>query len=369
MAQIDLLVVVTAAVWIYYHKGTQTDRREEFGLGMGHAGQLGVLLLFEQHSRNLLSLMTMTKHRLATDSRDKVFAIATLLSRAARDHDIPNLLRPDYNKPLTAVLRDATRYTLSNTGSLVSLGAWDHRSDGPLELDGFCSWTLPLHLASNSREVTAELEGSYSCGKTLGAHSWQSWSKEPIEDLDALELRGFRIDRVRWRSSRMTGPVSASTMLELLSELGSMDDLALTLVAGRSSMGFGSDLECSSAFRAYQAYISFHGEHPPTQDRVSLDSGETLAAAEYWAVASQCCSNRRLFLTSTGLLGLGGPAIMEDDVVAVLYGGPWPYILRPLGSAEEHQFIGRAYIQGVMNGEAVDRHVDSKSPDEVFRLR
>lgn len=66
-------------------------------------------------------------------------------------------------------------------------------------------------------------------------------------------------------------------------------------------------------------------------------------------------------ITDSGSLGLGTGAMARGDVVVVLYGSSTPVLLRPEGSgsrnvdgwpAQEYRFVGDAYIHGYMDGEA-----------------
>lgn len=63
-------------------------------------------------------------------------------------------------------------------------------------------------------------------------------------------------------------------------------------------------------------------------------------------------NGRRPFVTSKGLLGLGPKEMEEGDVAVIVSGGEVPLILRkrPDGG---HQLIGEAYVNGVMDGEAL----------------
>ncbi|KAJ4992409.1 hypothetical protein SVAN01_02118 [Stagonosporopsis vannaccii] len=57
------------------------------------------------------------------------------------------------------------------------------------------------------------------------------------------------------------------------------------------------------------------------------------------------------------LVGLGPPATMDQDIIAILYGCSVPVILHPVhdetGALKGHQFIGEAFIYGKMDGEAL----------------
>lgn len=68
-------------------------------------------------------------------------------------------------------------------------------------------------------------------------------------------------------------------------------------------------------------------------------------------------------ITDSGSLGLGSGAMARGDVVVVPYGCSTPVILRPEGSSsenwddstpQEYRFVGDAYIHGYMDGEALE---------------
>ncbi|KAL8835919.1 MAG: hypothetical protein Q9176_006603 [Flavoplaca citrina] len=72
---------------------------------------------------------------------------------------------------------------------------------------------------------------------------------------------------------------------------------------------------------------------------------------------------QRLFLTSHGLLGVGPTTLKKGDCLFVAKGSESPLLLRPVhGSAIEggrqrnlptYHFVGRCYVHGIMDGEAV----------------
>jgi hypothetical protein len=76
---------------------------------------------------------------------------------------------------------------------------------------------------------------------------------------------------------------------------------------------------------------------------------------------------RRLFLTEGGGggYGLGPQCALPGDVVVVLYGGNTPYVLRPRRNGE-YVFIGQAYVDQIMNGEAVRDVEAGKRVEERF---
>ncbi|KAF2684704.1 HET-domain-containing protein [Lentithecium fluviatile CBS 122367] len=66
---------------------------------------------------------------------------------------------------------------------------------------------------------------------------------------------------------------------------------------------------------------------------------------------------RRLFITSSGLLGLGPADMMSGDVVVVLFGGNVPFAIRKIEGGhvgDQWKLIGECYVDGAMGGEMVE---------------
>lgn len=62
-------------------------------------------------------------------------------------------------------------------------------------------------------------------------------------------------------------------------------------------------------------------------------------------------SQKRLFKTKSGLVGLGPHLVRSGDLCCVLYGGNIPFLLRPVGSS--YKLVGEICIEKVMQGEAM----------------
>ncbi|KAK4228872.1 hypothetical protein QBC38DRAFT_442446 [Podospora fimiseda] len=79
--------------------------------------------------------------------------------------------------------------------------------------------------------------------------------------------------------------------------------------------------------------------------------------------AHNACAHRRLFVTKRGFIGLGPAFAEKGDVVAVLYGGKTPYLLRRLLTSKTeaefgsqkvvYRLVGEVYVAGIMEGQAM----------------
>lgn len=76
---------------------------------------------------------------------------------------------------------------------------------------------------------------------------------------------------------------------------------------------------------------------------------------------------RRLFLCRTGVVGLGPPVVETGDQCCLIAGGQVPYVLMPF-SESSNLFVGECYINGIMNGEAVENHESLRREWANFEL-
>jgi hypothetical protein len=66
-----------------------------------------------------------------------------------------------------------------------------------------------------------------------------------------------------------------------------------------------------------------------------------------------CQFHRRPFISPRGFVGLAPAHAQEGDQVCIFLGAKFPYILRPTDK-EKYQFIGEAYVHGIMYGEFME---------------
>lgn len=98
----------------------------------------------------------------------------------------------------------------------------------------------------------------------------------------------------------------------------------------------------------------------------------------------KACVGRRFFLTAAGRMGLGPATMRVGDVVVVLYGGRFPFVLRAKSRAveananaegnvqakgEEYELVGYGFLLGVMRGEVMEEHVEEWREDVLYLIR
>ncbi|KAF5967524.1 heterokaryon incompatibility protein (het-6OR allele) [Fusarium bulbicola] len=73
--------------------------------------------------------------------------------------------------------------------------------------------------------------------------------------------------------------------------------------------------------------------------------------------------NKKGFITETGMIGISNLDIKEGDFISILNGGKMPFILRQIRSEVSgvaYQYIGQAYVHGIMDGEIMDKNLESE---------
>ena len=121
------------------------------------------------------------------------------------------------------------------------------------------------------------------------------------------------------------------------------------------------DVEAMQAWRRWTNRNSSTKPFPPPQDPSSSEEDALIADADR-AIRSACLM-RRYFKTDTKYMGLAACGAMAGDEVFVLLGSSTPFALRLLGEAAVeglgdrrcYTVIGECYVHGVMDGELVNK--------------
>jgi hypothetical protein len=76
----------------------------------------------------------------------------------------------------------------------------------------------------------------------------------------------------------------------------------------------------------------------------------------------------RRFSMSNGIHGFGPWAMKEGDIVCVLFGGSFPYILRGTDTDNMYRLVGACFAYGMMNGAAIEQWQQGQLALERFTL-
>lgn len=293
----------------------------------------------------------------ATDARDKVYAIAGLV-KTGGDHR----LQPNYTLSVEDVYIQAAKAIVESSQSLDSLGSAGLPRDHNVP-SWTPDWTVqhntvpqPFYLYDQLWSEDGSVRRTNLFNASEGAVPQISFDRNDR----CLVARGFCFDTLttlsvprtrssadlpsddRWRNWTETANpdqakyVAGCTRLEAFKKVLKAD---VSEVWGDWSAERGSTIE---------------GFHHPSQN--AFDFQDAILDAMTWT--------RRLFVTRKGYLGLGPSTLEEHDVLCVLFGSQMPLVLRRQGG--DCLFVGRAYVHGLMDGEAID--MSDRQHDEVFSV-
>jgi hypothetical protein len=343
-----------------------------------------ITLFFSTHAIMALKRFRITlllcvggfRFRKATDPRDKIYGLLGLDTDDTTEH-----VRMDYTQSVEEVYEDFLYSHLIHTKKLDILShlRTDRRSN--LKLPSFVpDWSLNL----SDLSIAEMMQWSVRCGileiYNAAAGAQLEFKTRP----GILAIKGVIIDAIKMIATnsihekhQATPPHSASN--DYLDEYLAMaavpprekDDglirrqaFWLAMVAEckplvretRNPLEVQPTIKLSESygrlnnipvevFEGYEAYLRTLGDASIRNSKIP----DVLYPIDVAADIAQI--GRRFMVTQGGRMGLVPPHAQEGDVVAVLTGGHVPIILRPRDGY--HTVVGDAYVQGIMDGEAM----------------
>jgi hypothetical protein len=353
-------------------------------------------------SWDLHGLLHFTIDFYATEPRDRIFALLGLCRETRDATHWPPELNPDYAKPLVDFSIEIARYLIREKESTSILGL----SSGVRQDGGYPSWVPrwdepPQPFTTYGHRGVFE-ESHWSDVKDPFNNA--SFGRIPFIDettpTTTLRLRGIRIssaklccNTIEWEDTwdQSSGVAALRTDLqpkfrmmldackEALPHLSTAElHRAFFVVTNLGETSDGEDA-LSEPLIHFESYMGISSA--ATKDIIQTDSHDSLEPSGSTSLpnpptepdpvryASQLAylTNHRVFVTSSGHLGLG-PEYMElNDVVVVLFGGNLPFLLRPLTNGQWN-LVGQCYVHGIMKGEALTGEGANEDNHEWFEL-
>ncbi|KAI9172584.1 Heterokaryon incompatibility protein [Paramyrothecium foliicola] len=312
----------------------------------------------------------------ATDPRDKIFAI---LSFGEETHDIknlPDLVRPDYDKPVTKVFSDFTLWWIREKKSLRILSAihtipghtWlkiggDH-SSSDMNLAHRPSWSVWHEGRSEWRQGTL-------CLSNTILHNASRNRKLDLSLLDAsngrqptLLLRGVRVGKIAQKGYfPVYSPTPLATGLrDAYYRIFDPAAIIGTWKNGKDIREIYGDVDAEGR--------SFGGKVGEDHFPDALAEHHYVHGQEHEGLdghGAMTCHGKCMFETTDARIGLCPANACENDIVVILYGGEVPYLLRPADIDGHFMFIGECYVHGIMDGIALSEGFIG-GVEEVFAL-
>jgi hypothetical protein len=311
------------------------------------------------------------------DPRDKIYGILGLLNPGFRNH-----IQPDYTRPVKDLYLDVTLLAIEATESLSILGLKYGERTQHLNLPSFVpDWTAHVSedwypALQNRWKQTEEYDASKGSAVDLQRSAPGEYE---------VTTSGVYIDKVKTKVMLDDW----KPMLRVCREAANIDndvsspyaDKATafwhTMCAGSSWDGPPNEIGFRRVeqkdFSRYQQWLKYIESESPQE----MDNNDVF---EFQVTFNMAIAVRRFVVTEKGYMGWVPVEVEVGDAVVLLNGGKVPYILGPLGEQkagdeegnnaakepsgkQKYEFIGDAYIHGVMDGECYD-----EKKLEVFHL-
>jgi len=340
-------------------------------------------LVYSEARWDFGSLLILTHGFLASDPRDKVYALLSLAGTTRNAPPTwPEALSPDYKEAVDRVYRRVTRHVLETTRDLLLLSIVNFDPDRLLGT-GDCSWVPDFRGGSPPLALLKPVagRGEVRLGRPVKASGSIPAQVRATPRPREIELRGARVAAVSW-----LGPAAGPRKIwrfinDLAVEQGldSGEELDRMLRAAFDTLSYGGRLAPIPTAAQVLAHLAPHrddlsrgrrhgrlvrllfGSDWPEPSPDEDTSGVEIIAYRH------ARSGGRLFYTETGEVGQGPACTAVGDVVCVLFGGGAPFVLRPHDG--RWILLGECYLPGWMNGEVVDKLDKGLVEEEWFTIR
>ncbi|KAF2000856.1 HET-domain-containing protein, partial [Amniculicola lignicola CBS 123094] len=273
-----------------------------------------------------------------TVDHDRVFSLFGLT-----DREFVSRIKADYSQPITSLFQDVC---LTNIDLNQTLGFLDFCNPAELPLPDQPSWV------PNWLQPPRHSRNSFCYFASADSGCGDIW----YEGGNILDTYGVLVDQLVSVSNRSVVE-DIPSIIENNKERLASDDPYRT---GESFLtAFHSTVCCGLTAEKWS-----HRSHPTETD---LRTAYGLAVPEELirdsetgffkdrAALERFLSrglNGRVWFETRDYIGLCLPVAKPGDLICVLLGYGSPVILRPLGD-DKYKFIGRAYVHGLMDGEAI----------------
>jgi hypothetical protein len=282
----------------------------------------------------------------ATDPRDRIFALLNL----AGDRDHFNLF-PDYSLTVEEVYREAACKILEQ--GTIDVLMYCQR---PRKLAMLPSWVPDWSMDVLHPNAQAPWDAPFKASGTYTAIP--KFSK-----FDTATFEGIHVDKVQeigttWDPNWLK-PISRTAVKQWVKSIRGFCDISPRIRVGEERLDAARigilDSPTWNSTRPYQGWGSQCADDVENLQRFGTEEGEkgedaSSAEESFYAFALMRMHTRRVFMTSTGFVGVGPLDMQPGDEVCILLGGKVPYLLRPQGN-ESYTLVGEAYVHGIMHGE------------------
>lgn len=373
--QIDMTVALEVASWLrLYHRDHFSAR--DLNVLKYPQQMWNLCWIYSQDQSQLCMYLSHARYLQSTNPRDKIYG---MLGLTRYQSQVPELLLPDYTRPVARVFRDAARQCLNEPYQLLTLFQQiSHRTESELNDDEMPSWVPHFDRAPDLSHDAAYLQVHYR-GSGRRYHDLANMAVDSQEQ-DVLVLQGVVLCFVRdvsaryVRSDRKDGHQQSKTMgsedqfpwieqaLMMLQDSGiSTTVTARTLVADTDD----AQRRSSEGFRqCFWTLLQDHRDHACAEGKaIDPRSGNTA----YLRAMTRACSQRCFAIMNDEKVGLVPSIARSGDMVIAIRGGMTPLVLRPCG--EDFRLVGEGYVDGWMSWQGNGEEVEGRLENESMRFR
>ncbi len=321
----------------------------------------------------LLSIMIAIRRLHCADARDKVYAPLGLCRENGSSISV------DYNKTYSQVYKEAMQLFLLNEDIFPLYIIEEHL---PTQISDLPSWVIDWSIPPVPRTGFA-FDGkgprrAYRSGAFPGGFNQLLRIAEKPPDNEYFIFReGIQLDTISQVGEPFGLAGTNTATLELccsqwwrlyraglndvfLHDPRAQERFCRTLVANRLE-NFVE--EPTKAFlQDFESWLESLHEIPslPPDNTIDRLNGRLNA------LICRSCSSRKFAVTRRGYQTLVPEKAQSGDAIVVLVGGDVPFVMRPCGG--DYILVGEAYVDGFMNGEALD-NIEGSKVTQNFSIR
>ncbi|PQE12520.1 Heterokaryon incompatibility protein [Rutstroemia sp. NJR-2017a BBW] len=359
------------------------------------------------------ALMSITQIKFhATDQRDKVYALLGLAAEFQNASELPDSLRPDYSMDVPQLYQRVAHFLLQHNSSLAILtrtrgtsGSLTRRQR-QYNFAEFPTWVPDW---SDFHVFNREIRTSFSWihysdtseaprlgfPKQYGASAGRSLILHNEMNRALLRVSGIRVEKIIEVVPFNKEIVSNQDFKQAFASLmAKVCGVAISLLGKKSILSWATQfIKATTAEQhslggwtwdkgltdglAYLYNLLLHNEAQrlffisKSGDDKAMSLLKQLSAGgepeQFAALACNYCFNRSFMITSAGRMGIGPSDTHLGDTIAIIFGGGVPYVMRNQGSA--WVFVGESYIEGLMDGEAIQACQQGVIQEEILDIR
>ncbi|KAL1600422.1 hypothetical protein SLS60_006807 [Paraconiothyrium brasiliense] len=322
---------------------------------------------------SFFDLLMETRDLKATQAQDKVWGLLGIKT-CDSDPEGDLFIQPDLELKPPEVFEMIARKTLLERRDLRCLAAVEHGEyeEEDFKMDGRASW-VPNFARKQATFIPASDTRAYG----------DRWASSPMSGCPnslCLTFQGLVVDtftsfielnvpaKSHWRSFARLEKLQQVTQRLLTSEHETAIALCLTT-------GFATNMQdkVPDTYAHTLALRMFYQWREPVNTKNGLVMPPSESAAEkvqmaykFFQTSAKATYKRCLFKTVQGYLGAGPDTACVGDAIVILFGGSVPFILRPDG--DHYKLIGQSYVNGMMEGQAIEAWQKSGRPVENIHI-